>query len=601
MNLPSGIADNWPTYRHDNQNTSSSLELGPTKNQLEWSIELEGYCWEQAPLIFDDNLFISGENFLFCYYLKNQTLKWKIPKVNSDTKRALGIDDECVFYADGSNVYCLDRLNGARIWKYTASSRVPTPITITADKIFFSSSDGVAYALEKDTGTLLWNYETEYQWVITKPPVKDDKVIFTFSNSEENFDGRVYCFEVNSGIKIWEYGVKDSIKSSPTISSNKVFFGDDDGYFNCLNLHSGERIWRREFDMITSSPAVSGNDIYFGCWDYKIYCLDKNSGGTIWSYETNDWVMSSPAVSDNLLYIGSSDQYLYAFDKINGDLVWKYRTGNSIETPITIANNSIYVLSGHRIYCFNKYHNIENQDLFLSKTDLTYDPYYVEKETEKVKLTARIHNMGKFSGSEGGKFTVYFYDGEVHENNVIDKQTITISDDGLNKISTNLYVNAYEPKKITVKITETDFIEQNLSNNEANITVSVALEDESSSSAYFYLFAASAFCAIFLIIIIILFISTKMKKPICPKCKKAFLYPIHFQTWHCKKCNKYYQPGIQTIKKKNREIQIKGFKEIPKPKDMTPKSINSCPTCSNALSFNYWYGRWYCYHCGRYV
>ena len=63
---------------------------------------------------------------------------------------------------------------------------------------------------------------------------------------------------------------------------------------------------------IRSSPALAGNVLYFGSDDGKVYAIDVNSGEARWSFQTGGEVRSSPAIGDGAIYVGSRDGFIYA-------------------------------------------------------------------------------------------------------------------------------------------------------------------------------------------------------------------------------------------------------------------------------------------------
>ena len=63
---------------------------------------------------------------------------------------------------------------------------------------------------------------------------------------------------------------------------------------------------------VRSSPAVIDDTVYFGSRDNSIYALDAAEGIEQWTYETGEAVNSSPTVIDGTVYIGSSDNSVYA-------------------------------------------------------------------------------------------------------------------------------------------------------------------------------------------------------------------------------------------------------------------------------------------------
>ncbi|MBP86748.1 MAG: hypothetical protein CMJ64_08535 [Planctomycetaceae bacterium] len=54
----------------------------------------------------------------------------------------------------------------------------------------------------------------------------------------------VVCLDLASGKQRWTYYTEGPVRLSPTIDSERVYFGSDDGSVYCLELRTGELIWR---------------------------------------------------------------------------------------------------------------------------------------------------------------------------------------------------------------------------------------------------------------------------------------------------------------------------------------------------------------------
>ncbi|MCH7567635.1 MAG: PQQ-binding-like beta-propeller repeat protein, partial [Nitrospirae bacterium] len=61
---------------------------------------------------------------------------------------------------------------------------------------------------------------------------------------------------------------------SPTIFEDSIFCGSVDGSMYCLDMRSGRKRWQFQTGgPITGTPTVSDNRIYFGSNDHRVYAL----------------------------------------------------------------------------------------------------------------------------------------------------------------------------------------------------------------------------------------------------------------------------------------------------------------------------------------
>ena len=72
-----------------------------------------------------------------------------------------------------------------------------------------------------------------------EPVVANGKVYLGSSS-----DDQLYCFDLASGEKLWNFSVEAPIRLAPTVADDKVLFGSDDGGVYCLDAETGHEIWR---------------------------------------------------------------------------------------------------------------------------------------------------------------------------------------------------------------------------------------------------------------------------------------------------------------------------------------------------------------------
>ncbi len=141
------IAEDWPTYQHDNRRSGvTSEELAfplaqtwhyqsPTPPRTAWS----------GPAKWDA-------------YSENKDLQ---SMRNFDPAFYVTIVQDAVYF--GSSVdnaaHCLDAKTGEERWVHFTNSAVRLPPTIHDGRAYFGSDDGRAYAVDATNGKLLWKHQ----------------------------------------------------------------------------------------------------------------------------------------------------------------------------------------------------------------------------------------------------------------------------------------------------------------------------------------------------------------------------------------------------------------------------------------------------------
>jgi outer membrane protein assembly factor BamB len=108
----------------------------------------------------------------------------------------------------------------------------------------------------------------------------------------------------------------------------RAFIGAAVGGLYCLDLRSGETLWRYSIDdPVGSTPLydASRKRVYFGADDGLLYAVHARSGRLLWSTDTGAEIQRSIIMRDDTLYLANADNTVYAIDPNAGEVVWRYR------------------------------------------------------------------------------------------------------------------------------------------------------------------------------------------------------------------------------------------------------------------------------------
>ncbi len=113
----------------------------------------------------------------------------------------------------------------------------------------------------------------------------------------------ITAYDTRTGEERWRYYVNGPVRMAPTIWDGRVYAGSDDGYLYCLDLASGELLWR--FHAAPQSRYMLGNERMVSHWAVR--------GG--------------PVVRDDTLYFAAGvfphmGTFLYALDAETGEVEW---------------------------------------------------------------------------------------------------------------------------------------------------------------------------------------------------------------------------------------------------------------------------------------
>lgn len=164
--------------------------------------------------------------------------------------------------------------------------------------------------------------------------------------------GELVCLKRANGEKVWGYKTVDKVdpnsfapgfKSSPTVTANAVYLGDEDGVFHAIDRATGAGLWKfTTGGEIFSSAAVVDDRIIFGSYDNNLYCL--NMDGTLdWKFATQGYVHCAPAIVDGVTFVAGCDEHLRTIDVKSGEQRAELKLETYLIASPAIVGNFLYV------------------------------------------------------------------------------------------------------------------------------------------------------------------------------------------------------------------------------------------------------------------
>ena len=204
---------------------------------------------------------------------------------------------------------------------------------------------GVASTTLPDKLEKLWEVSLGDQIVATSAIVGDFVYVPCLS-------GELVCLERATGKKLWGYKTLENVpantfapgfKSSPTVTADAVFLGDEEGVFHAIDRKTGKGLWKYQTGgEIFSSPALFGGKVIFGSYDNYLYGL--NLDGTLaWRYGTQGYVHCAPAVIDGVTFIAGCDEHLRTIDVMTGEQRHELKLDTYLIASPAIVGDMLYV------------------------------------------------------------------------------------------------------------------------------------------------------------------------------------------------------------------------------------------------------------------
>jgi len=136
-----------------------------------------------------------------------------------------------------------------------------------------------------------------------------------------DMDGKLFSLDLETGKKNWEVNLAIGIAASPAYQDGKIFVGDIDGYFHCVD-EKGNLVWKFETGgEISSSANFYNGHVLFGSQDSKLYLLNASDGKKVWEYATPDQIQCSATVAGNRAFVAGCDGFLHVIDLDKGEQI----------------------------------------------------------------------------------------------------------------------------------------------------------------------------------------------------------------------------------------------------------------------------------------
>lgn len=270
-----------------------------------WRLPLESgqnSIWS-SPAISSGRIYIgSRDNNLYCLNLDNGNLVWSFPTGDDVDSSPVAVGERVFFSSNDGYLYCLNAVDGTLIWRVlislTRADEFSSPAVVD-NVVFASSSTGRFYAVSASNGDILWTFEAGGS---SAPVVSDGKVFFA-----SGLD--VYSLDAATGLSLWNATLNfPNFRSAPAISNNMLFVAAGFGRLYAFDVTTGLEVW--SFDIgadVWSSPSVADGKVFIGsaAGNGRIYCFNETTGNQIWNHPTIERSVAGPVISDGIVIVGS--------------------------------------------------------------------------------------------------------------------------------------------------------------------------------------------------------------------------------------------------------------------------------------------------------
>ena len=329
---PNGKAESYPDY--------SLNQTYPGVKEV-WTAQV-GAAVYSSPSVEKGRIFVGDdEGNVQAFSLKDGHKLWGFKaghRVIGGPTASRGV---VVFGSADKTICGLNAATGEQLWTVQTGGPVLGSVAIDKGVAFIGASDSTFRAIDVKSGRILWAYRGLRGYVMTKPLVTKDRVIFGA------WDNTLYCLNKTDGRELWKWtGGLTRMHFSPAqvwpvTRGNRVFIVDPQRAMTAIDINTGETIWRTFQSKVRESLGLSkdGQRLYAKTMQDSIVCYNALSAQPqeLWATDAGIGYEHAPSMlpeHDGIVYSSTNDGETVALDGKSGRLLWKHKTGNSLMNTV---------------------------------------------------------------------------------------------------------------------------------------------------------------------------------------------------------------------------------------------------------------------------
>jgi len=152
--------------------------------------------------------------------------------------------------------------------------------------------------------------------------------------------GLIEAINSDTQKEMWRFNLKKMYYTrieKPIITGNKLLFSLGEGGLICIDINSGNEIWRFDLPINGKTPSSANNfvtddkKIYITVNNLGLIALDLENGREEWLFESEG--LENVILMNDLILATNNSGVLYACDKMTGGLMWRAVTPGMNSTP----------------------------------------------------------------------------------------------------------------------------------------------------------------------------------------------------------------------------------------------------------------------------
>ena len=290
----------------------SVARLDPADGRERWSVNVERQL--SGGVGADARLVVVGTEEGEVIALEPETgkVRWRTRASSEVLTPPVMAADLVLVRTIDNRIFGFGIADGKRRWVYQRAPgslvlRIPTGLAATADNVYAGFSGGKLVAVALSNGAQRWEAtvavpkganELERITDVVGAPALQGREVCAAS-----YQGRVACFEADSGKAIWARDL--SSITGVSVDARYAFVADDRGTVHAFDRSNGATVWKQEklaYRQL-SLPRAAGATVAVGDFEGEVHFLSRDSGSFVTRFSARGGpVRAAPmALADGIL------------------------------------------------------------------------------------------------------------------------------------------------------------------------------------------------------------------------------------------------------------------------------------------------------------
>lgn len=238
------------------------------------------------------------------------------------------MDENSVYFADGTLVYALRADNGNTIWSYPEKANpnrafLAAPLAV-GEQVIVGDFSGMLTSLSASDGRENWQFDGASGRYIDSPILVNETLV------APNADSHLYGLNLD-GELLWSFQAENSFWAQPVSDGTTVFAPSLDHFLYAVNAQTGNLVWKTDLGAsLVARPTLVDGILYLGNLDGGFFAVDSASGNILWQQKLAGGVWSAPVVTDFQVYVSDQTGKLTMLEQANGSIVQSIEIGSTI-------------------------------------------------------------------------------------------------------------------------------------------------------------------------------------------------------------------------------------------------------------------------------